>query len=52
MSFADVAKQKRDKTETFSLEPVSNAWCGLFKVATSSENLMPEVVESRGLQIG
>lgn len=51
VSFADVAKQKRDKTETFSLEPVSKAWCGLFKVATSSENLMPEVVESRGLQI-
>lgn len=49
VSFSEVAKQRRDKTETFSLEPVSKIWCGLFTVATSSENLLPQVEEVAGL---
>ena len=48
VSFADVAKQRRDKTETFTLEPVSKRWFGLFTVNTSSEDLLPKV-ESRGV---
>lgn len=46
VSFAEVAKQRRDKPETFSLEPVSKVWCGLFTIHTSSEDLLPKMEQT------
>lgn len=45
VSFADVAKQRRLRADTFDLEPVSKTWCGLFTLRTSSEQLLPKVEE-------
>ena len=45
VSFSDVAKQRRLKTDSFDLEPVSKTWCGLFTLRTGSERLLPNVEE-------